>query len=169
MNGKKWRETKTTFQNQPFYIGGVYKKDAAAYVNERRLNGKIQAIRVYNRSLSDEELEQNRRVDEARFKGNLPESNVTVATKYGDGTDEVLAEETGHYKVEGTYTFSATSVKDSKGVLGDVAGFYLETYVDGARTGRTWHDGNSFTYTEDMGKVRIVWSTRLSGLMLILR
>ena len=51
-------------------IGGVYKEGDATYVDERRLTGKIQAVRVYNRSLSDEELAHNRMVDEARFKGN---------------------------------------------------------------------------------------------------
>ena len=164
-----WRKWWDQFKNQPFYIGGVYNEGDTTYVDERRLTGKIQAIRVYNRSLLDEELEHNRMVDEARFKGNPPEANVTIATKYGDGTGEVLAEGTGHYKVEGTYTFSATSVKDANGVLGGVAGFYLETYVDGVRTGKTWHDGNSFAYTEDMGNVRIVWSTRPGGIVLILK
>ncbi len=170
MNGKKWRESKLTFQNQPFYIGGVYKNDAAAYVNERRLNGKIQAIRVYNRSLSDEELEHNRMVDEARFKGNLPGCNVTIDTKYGHGAGETLAEEVGNYKVEGSYTFSATTVRDFDDALKPVGGYYLETYVDGAWIGKTWREGkNSYMYDESQGKVRITWSARKRGLVLILR
>ena len=164
-----WRKWWTTFQSQPFYIGGVYKEGDATYVDERRLTGKIQAVRVYNRSLSDEELAHNRMVDEARFKGNPPESNVTIATKYGDGTDETLAEEVGNYKVEGVYTFSATQVKDAKGEFKRVGGCYISTWADGAWSGKTWHDGDSFAYTADMGKIRITWSPRPNGMVLILK
>ena len=147
----------------------MYKEGDATYVDERRLTGKIQAVRVYNRSLSDEELAHNRMVDEARFKGNPPESNVTIATKYGDGTDETLAEEVGNYKVEGVYTFSATQVKDAKGEFKRVGGCYVSTWVDGAWSGKTWHDGDSFAYTADMGKIRITWSPRPNGMVLILK
>ena len=164
-----WRKWWATFQSQPFYIGGVYKEGDATYVDERRLTGKIQAVRVYNRSLSDEELAHNRMVDEARFKGNPPESNVTIATKYGDGTDETLAEEVGNYKVEGVYTFSATQVKDAKGEFKRVGGCYVSTWADGAWSGKTWHDGDSFAYTADMGKIRITWSPRPNGMVLILK
>ena len=164
----KWRSNWNNFKDQPFYIGGVYIEGNAEGVNERRLTGKIQAIRVYNRSLSDEELEHNRLVDEARFKGKPPESNVTIATKYGDGTGETLAEEVGNYKVEGTYTFSATQVKDSNDVLKDVAGYYLETYAGDGWTGKIWHDGKEFTYTEG-AKVRVTWGPRRKGMTLVIR
>lgn len=164
-----WRKWWDRFNNQPFYIGGVYKEGDATYVDERRLTGKIQAIRVYNRSLSDEELEHNRMVDEARFKGNPPESNVTIETKYGDGSDETLAEEVGNYKVEGAYTFSATKVKDANDNLVDVKCYYLETYVEGKWTGKTRYEGNRFTYTEDLGKVRVKWAPAPAGLMIIVR
>ena len=164
-----WRKWWDPFKDQPFYIGGVYNEGDDTYVDERRLTGKIQAIRVYNRSLLDEELEHNRMVDEARFKGNLPESNVTIATKYGDGSNEDLAEGVGNYKVEGSYTFSATQVKDDKGEPKTVRGYYLETYVDGAWTGKTWHDGQSFTYTEGGDKVRVTWSVGRKGMAIFLR
>ena len=165
-----WRKWWGQFSGQPFYIGGVYKEGDATYVDERRLTGKIQAIRVYNRSLLDWELEHNRMVDEARFKGNPPEANVTIATKYGDGTGETLAEDVGNYKVEGSHTFSATTVRDFDDKLKPVGGYYLETYVDGAWIGKTWREGkNSYMYDESQGKVRITWSARKRGLVLILR
>ena len=166
-----WRNKWTTFKDQPFYIGGVYKEDDANYVDEHRLAGKIQAIRVYNRSLQDWELEHNRMVDEARFKDNPPESNVTIETKYGDGkgTGEMLAEEVGNYKVEGTYTFSATQVKDSDGVLKNVAGYYLQTYVAGdGWTAKVWNLGNEFTYTEG-AKVLVTWGPKPKGMTLVIR
>ncbi len=164
----KWRTKFTTFSGQPFYIGGVYMEGNADYVDERRLAGKIQAIRVYNRSLLDWELKHNRMVDEARFKGNPPEANVTIATKYGDGTDETLAEGVGNYKVEGTYTFSATLVKDSKDVIKPVKGYYLEKYVNDAWTDKTWHDGQSYTYVAG-DKVRVTWGPQRKGMTLVIR
>ena len=163
-----WRYNWDKFHDKPFYIGGVYYPDNTTKTNERRFNGKIQAVRVYTRSLSDEELEHNRMVDEARFKDKPPESNVTIATKYGDGTGETLAEEVGNYKVEGTYTFSATQVKDSNDVLKDVAGYYLETYAGDGWTGKIWYDGKEFTYTEG-AKVRVTWGPRRKGMTLVIR
>jgi len=164
----KWRTKFTTFSGQPFYIGGVYMEGDDNYVDERRLTGKIQAIRVYNRSLLDWELEHNRMVDEARFKGNPPEANVTIATKYGDGTGETLAEGVGNYKVEGTYTFSATQVKDSKDEIKPVEGYYLEKYVNDAWTPKEWNPGNKFTYTEG-AKVRVTWGPKRKGMTLVIR
>lgn len=164
-----WRSKWDSFKNQPFYIGGVYKDGSATYVNDRRFNGKIQAVRVYNRSLSDEELAHNRLVDEIRFKGKSPESDVTVATKYGDGTDETLREETGLYRVDGTYTFSATEVKGAKGTLEPVAGYYLAKWENGDWSGGTWHDGNSFVYRAEMGVVRLTWSPARGGLSVLIR
>ncbi len=165
----KWRYNWTQLNNQPFYIGGVYKDgDDATYVNQRRFAGKIQAIRVYNRSLSDEELEQNRKVDEARFKGNPPEWNVTIDTKYGHGVGETLAEGVGNYKVEGTYTFSAKQVKDSKDEIKPVEGYYLEKYVNDAWTPKEWNPGNEFTYTEG-AKVRVTWGPKRKGMTLVIR
>ena len=166
----KWRGDWTIFKDRPFYIGGVYFPDDATKTNERRFNGKIQAVRVYTRMLLPDELEHNRKVDEARFKGNPPEANVTIATKYGDGTGETLAEGVGNYKVEGSYTFSATTVRDFDDALKPVGGYYLETYEDGAWIGKTWREGkNSYMYDESQGKVRITWSARKRGLVLILR
>ncbi len=166
----KWRSDWTKFENRPFYIGGVYFPDDATKTNERRFNGKIQAVRVYTRMLLPDELEHNRMVDEARFKGNPPEANVTIATKYGDGTGETLAEEVGNYKVEGTYTFSATQVKDSSDVLKPVTGYFLETWNGSAwGGGKTRNEGSSFTYSETMGKVRVTWSPRPKGTAVIVR
>ncbi len=165
----KWRGEWTIFKDRPFYIGGVYFPDDATKTNERRFNGKIQAVRVYTRMLLPDELEHNRMVDEARFKGNLPEWNVTIDTKYGHGVGETLTEDVGNYKVEGTYTFSATLVKDSKDVLKDVAGYYTEELdARGNWTNKTWHDGREFIYTEG-AKVRVTWGPKRKGMTLVIR
>lgn len=132
--------------------------------------GTIKSVRQYDRMLSADELAWNRKVDEARFNGALTTTNVVVATKYGDGTGETLAEGVGAYEVFGAHTFSATEVKDSSEVLKPVAGCYVWTWKDGAWSDKkTWHEGTSYDYTKDMGTVKIMWSPRPKGLVLVVR
>ena len=54
---------------RPFFVGGGYKEDDASYVNARRLEGTVKAVRVYSRVLTESELKWNRLVDESRFRG----------------------------------------------------------------------------------------------------
>ena len=53
----------------PFFVGGGYKEGDASYVNPRRLEGTVKAVRVYSRILTEDELRWNRLVDEQRFFG----------------------------------------------------------------------------------------------------
>ena len=167
-----WRKHFTAFKNHPFYIGGVFMEGDDEYVNNRRLTGKIQSVRVYNRSLLDKELEWNRMIDEARFKGNPPKSNVVVTTRYaavGTATEN-LSETTGSYKVDGIWTFTATAVKDRRGLVKPVEGYYIEELVDGVWMNRRWHFGQSYTYNETSGKtVRLTWSAPRDGTRVIFR
>ena len=135
------------------------------------LYGTIKSVRLYDRLLSEDELAWNRKVDEARFNGALTTTNVVIETKYGDGTGETLAEGVGAYEVFGAHTFSATEVKDSSEGLKPVAGCYVWTWKDGAwsEKTKTWHEGTSYDYTKDMGTVKIMWSPRPKGLVLVVR
>jgi hypothetical protein len=140
----------------------------------RFLKGTLYYFRYYDRVLSEEELVWNREVDEARYFGRLPQTNVVVCTKYanrGEGA-EVLAEQSGSYLVEGEWKFSSTSVKDSRGRVKPVAGYYLETLVDGVWADKTWHDGAEYIYsaaTAGGAVVRITWCTRPEGLTIMVR
>ena len=162
-----WRSKFTKFSGQPFYVGGVYKDGDSSYVDDRRLTGKIQAIRVYNRSLSDEELEHNRMVDEVRFKGFVPESNVIVAAKFSGYEGEPA----GAYVVEGTYTFTAGAVTDPRtGATRRIFGYTVETWNDATQT---WgspveYEGGSYTYVEG-AKVRLTWKWQPTAFVLIVR
>jgi len=134
------------------------------------LYGTVKSVRLYDRLLSEDELAWNRKVDQARFFGALTTTNVVIETKYGDGTGETLAEGVGAYEVFGAHTFSATEVKDdSSKVLKPVAGCYVWTWKDGAWSEKTWHKGTSYDYTTDQGTVKIVWSPRPKGLVLVVR
>jgi len=133
--------------------------------------GTIKSVRQYDRLLSEEELAWNRKVDQARYFGALTTTNVVIETKYGDGTGETLAEGVGAYEVFGAHTFSATEVKDdSSKVLKPVAGCYVWTWKDGAWSDeKKWHEGTSYDYTTDQGTVKIMWSPRPKGLVLVFR
>ena len=138
------------------------------------LKGTLYYYRYYDRVLSEEELAWNREVDEARYFGRLPQTNVVICTKYanrGEGA-EVLAEQSGSYLVEGEWKFSSTSVKDSRGRVKPVAGYYLETLVDGVWADKTWHDGSEYIYsaaTAGGAVVRITWCTSPEGLTIMVR
>ena len=160
----QWRSDWTQFSGRPFYIGGVYFPNSTSDTNKRRLTGKIHAVRVYKRSLSDSELLQNRLVDEARFFGNPPESNVIVVNNGG-----VCDPEVGAYKVDGSWTFTATTAPDDNNVLDRVRGYSLETWIDGAWVHTDAGKGNSYTYDQSAGKVRLTWNSRPNAFVLIVR
>ena len=147
-------------------MGGVYFPESAGETNNRRLTGTIYALRVYKRALSDAELEHNRMVDEARFFGNPPASNVTVA----QGTCDASTEAVGDYLVEGTYTFTAeNAVADGK--TRRVIGCMVETWDGGAWSAPVFHAGDSYTYTAGASseKVRITWRWQGGGTVLSVR
>ena len=162
----KWRYNWSTFSDQPFYIGGVYKEGNANYVNERRLTGKVQAVRVYNRSLSDEELEHNRMVDEARFRGNTPEWNVRIAP----GEYSASVEAAGNYCVEGTYTFTAEDAVEN-GNRRSLKGCRIESWNGSSWGASTYSPGASYTYTEGVSpaKVRVTWLWQGDGSVFFIR
>ena len=137
--------------------------------------GTLKSVRYYDRVLTEEEIVRNRNVDAVRYFGALGVTNVVVATKYGDvaGEEEVLAEAPGAYKVEGSWTFSASRVKNMHGVASPVAGFYTEELVDGAWRNKSWHEGlTEYTYDEAAAggrTIRLTWSIPPVGTALILR
>ena len=158
------------FKNEPFYIGGIF-KDAndMGYANVRRMNGVIHAIRVYKRVLTDEELTHNREVDEARFFGNFPASNVVIAPGQYDASTEAA----GNYLVEGSYTFTADTATTVSGARRSVVGYTLETWDENEGVWGTpvFGSGDSFTYTAGTSpaKVRLTWKWFGGGTLLLIR
>ena len=121
-----------------------------------------------DRVLTEEELVRNRNVDAVRYFGELGVTNVFVVA--GGGSQA----ETGAYKVEGLWTFTAKTVKNDVNKTVPVARYVIETFVDGQRTGKTVYNGNSFTYSESnanyRGKVvRLTWKPASPGTVVILR
>ena len=165
-----WRKWWSQFSGKPFYIGGVYKEGDETYVDERRLTGKVQAIRVYNRSLSDEELAHNRMVDEARFKGNLPESNLTVENVQPDGAAEPVQSsvEDGIYRLDGSLEITADAAR-----IGDkwFEPFYiLKMYENGVWKRTASGFGRSCRVTGGAAPMRLTWKWSLiKGTRFIIR
>ena len=134
----------------------------------RWLTGTINTIRVYDRALTDDELAQNRKVDEARFFGRLSVTNVVVAAGEYDTTTEAP----GVYEVEGSYTFTAGSAVDGNGKTRPVVGYTVETWDDEADD---WgpelkFNGDSYTYTVGTApaKVRLTWKWQQPGGLLVI-
>lgn len=133
--------------------------------NQNGMNGKIKSLRYYDRVLTEEELVRNRNVDAVRYFGDLGVTNVYVVA--GGGTQA----ETGAYKVEGEWTFSATTVEGLRGGVENVTRYVIEELVDGTWTNRRVCDGTSYTYTvgTSPATVRLTWEPQAVGTAVIIR
>lgn len=122
-------------------------------------------MRIYDRVLSDAELEKNREIDEVR---RTYRPNVEVA----DGSCGAAVEEPGLYHVQGEWTFSATNVVDRFGCHRTVVGYTLEAAQDGAWGEPVRYHGSAYTHNVDeqvSDFVRLVWRLSPRGLRVIVR
>ena len=131
--------------------------------DSRWFKGVYHSVRIYNVELTSDELQQNRIVDDARYrneatkgKGN-DDVNVVVASNV-DGAEG--AEECGKWYIpEGTHTFTAPAsvFVGKKGYA--VTGYTVEEWNDSTST---WgeavtHSGASYTASSSSAKVRLTW------------
>ena len=148
-----------TFPNG-FMFGGVSSGNSS-----QDLNGQFKSFRYYDRVLAKDELEWNRNVDSARYFGTLATTNVFVRpAHFGNG-----ATETGAFKVEGSWTFTATDARDADGEIVKLLGYTLETLKDGEWTDKTLHAGSSYTYEEGASPaaVRLTWRWNVGMVILV--
>ncbi len=150
-----------TASGNGFYIGGL------ADNTLRKFRGTIHNFRFYNRVLTDAELALNRVIDDYRFHGVMPVTNVIVASSHS-----LLAgnEANGNYEISGSYTFSASAETrtDSRGFSYDFKGYTLEAWDAAAQK---WgepvlHESeNAFAYAvaTSPAKVRLTWVWEASG------
>ena len=135
--------------------------------NQNGMNGKIKNFRYYDRVLTQEELVRNRNVDAVRYFGELGVTNVYVVA----GGEGAVQAESGAYKVEGEWTFTATTTINESGATVPVVRYAIQTLSDGVWSGRKCHDGNSYTYTEGTSPatVRLTWLGQPAGMTVIVR
>lgn len=133
---------------------------------DQDFTGIVKSIRYYDRVLTTDELVRNRNVDSARYFGALATTNVFVVAG-GEGAEQT---ETGAYKVEGSWTFTAKKTVDKKGDVVDVVRYSVKTLVDGVWT-KEYHDGNTYTYKEGTAPatVWLKWLGKPDGIVFILK
>ena len=143
-----------TASGNGFYIGGL------ADNTLRKFRGTIHNFRFYNRVLTNEELAHNRVVDDYRFHGAIPVTNVIVATSHSFFAGN---EANGNYEISGAYTFSAPTETqtDAHGIKYTLDGYTLETWNSETLGWSTpvANTGSSYTYTvgASPAKVRLTW------------
>ena len=127
--------------------------------------GTLKTFRYYDRVLTTDEMLRNRNVDSVRYFGVLGVTNVFV--EVGGGVQA----ETGAYKVEGSWTFTATTAAKKNGTLVPVVRYTVETLANGVWTDKTWYEGASYTYTEGIAPatVRLTWHGHPEGTVIMMR
>ena len=162
-DGFKSFNTFNGIENNAFRLGGW----GGGPGGSQNLVGTVKTFRYYDRVLTEEELVRNRNVDAVRYFGELGITNVLVVS---GGEDAVQAEQ-GAYKVEGSWTFTATKTINKKGDVVDVSRYKIEEFVNGEWTNRQVYDGNSYTYTEGASPamVRLTWLGQSLGTVLLLQ
>ena len=106
------------------------------------LVGTLKSIRYYDRVLTQEELVRNRNVDAVRYFGALGVTNVFVVAGGG------VQNETGAYKVEGSWEFTAMTTVNKRGKTVNVERYSVEELVNGEWRNKQIYSGRSYTYTE---------------------
>ena len=124
---------------------------------------------LYNRILTDDELHQNRKVDEIRFNNGFANyANLVVA--YGANEDDIAATASlpaGEYEVTGSWTVTADEVAADDHRY--VPFVQVETWNNGGWTAAGRAPGASYTAT-DSAKVRLTYTWRRKrGLTIIVR
>ena len=120
----------------------------------RSLVGTIKAIRIYDTALSNDELAQNRALDEARFFGTVPVHAVVATSVAGlEGN-----EDSGDYAFDADgYTFTAPVQAVNGTAVYDCTGYMLETWDGEAWSDAVEYAGTSCTLSDTSKKVRLTW------------
>ena len=125
----------------------------------RYVKGTYHSVRIYNATLTEEQLAQNRYVDEMRFRGAFMADDVDIVIATSENGLEGV-EPCGEYMVNGSYTFSATNLIVN-GYERIPAGYTLEKWNADSGTWTHFADcvGSSFAYTNCLanGKMRLTW------------
>ena len=157
-NGKSC-SSRTNKAAKQWSWGGSARETANRYSK-----GTYYSVRIYNASLTENDLVWNRLVDEIRFRGVVTNGCVEVASNRAgaEGT-----EASGMYYVNGNHTFTAPATVTIDGRVYEPSGYKLERYNV---LNKTWDfvevsDATSFAYTNCAVNTgaRITWNWRLKS------
>ena len=111
-------------------LGGLYNKIGSGYTTKQfqGFTGTLHNFRIYSSALNEDQLKQNRIVDEARFFGRrtpISVTNAVIASTYSflDG-----AEPAGIYAVDGSHDFTAPATVEIDGFAYACTGCTIETW-----------------------------------------
>ncbi len=153
-------EDDTQTRRQKWFALGAIGSSNRRRADIQGLVGTLHSFRIYDRPLTQEEVERNINTDSARFFGALATTNVVVEIGNTDGP--ITAKPAvGAYKVEGSYDFTAT---------GAVTGYKLEAWNDatGDWDAPTYCEGTTFSYTADTpSKLRLTWRKSLPFVLVV--
>ena len=134
--------------------GGSARETANRYAK-----GTYYSVRIYNSTLTANNLVWNRLVDEVRFRGLVTNGTVVVATSLPGAEGN---ETSGTYYVNGHHTFTA-SAATVDGRKYKATGYTLEIYNpstgEWVSDGEGTHAGRTFSYTNRLASTgaRITW------------
>ena len=99
----------------------------------------------------------------------IKKNNVTKESVVVDAGGEQA--ESGIYKVDGTWTFTATTARGDNNEIKPVKGYTLDMWDGSAWIRAASGQGDSYTYTvgTSPAKVRLTWNALPSGTVLIVR
>ena len=121
-------------------------------------------MRIYNASLTEDDLAWNRVVDEIRFRSVVTNGTVVVASNRAGAEG---AEASGTYYVNGNHTFTAPATATIDGCTYELTGYKLETYNASKKAWDfvTVSNATSFAYTNCAANTgaRITWNWRLKS------
>ena len=158
-----------TLPSWPYTIG----TGRNATQQTRMFVGKISSVRLYNRILTDDELRQNRKVDEIRYRGNFADyANLTVVNAQPDGLAEGETVQSsmadGDYELTGSMTFTAAPVVVDGLTLSPR--YTIETMADGTWTQTARVFGEACTLAAGAAPKRLTWTwEQKPGLTIIVR
>ncbi|MBO7683608.1 MAG: C10 family peptidase, partial [Kiritimatiellae bacterium] len=126
----------------------------------RYVKGTYHSVRIYNATLTEDQLALNRYIDEIRFRGAFTANDVDIVIATSTPGVEG-AEPSGEYMVNGNHTFSAADVVFN-GSYWTPTGYTLEKWneTSGTWTSFATSDATSFAYTNCLanGKMRLTWN-----------
>lgn len=152
--GSTKAHTATALNAKNITIGAASGGGNYAYF-QRSLVGTIKAVRIYNRVLTAAELSANRVIDEARYFGGIPTTNVVVATAVAGAEGR---EASGTYAIDSEgYVFSAPHGVVVNGTYYKCTGYTLETWDGSAWSSAASIRSRTYAATDTSAKVRITW------------
>lgn len=132
--------------------------------------GKLHALRIYSRKLTDDELAWNRDVDEVRYRGAEPTASGSVWVRTSRA--QCAAAESGAYRLKGEYSFTAAEATVGETVYTPV-GSVVETWdaAAGAWTNPVYEAGTSRTLREADAATarRLTWKYNTKGFAVVIR